>query len=150
MKVHVGVGREALACRVATTWTATANVGGSPNGSVYGNPGPPNLTRTDIVGTVNVVGVRSHQPVIGLSTFQMVAKGEVTTYPPSGLICGAYCVIICGMFFKIMGIVCDACDEETSCEGRQATMAQVTSQARREGWAISSAGHFCPQHRRRG
>lgn len=66
-----------------------------------------------------------------------------------GLTCDTDCVTMCVMFFKVAGIRCDACDEETSCEGRDATLAQVTSQARREGWAISSAGHFCPQHRRR-
>jgi hypothetical protein len=54
------------------------------------------------------------------------------------------------MLFKIMGIVCDMdCGTETQCEGREATMAQVTAQARQEGWAISSAGHYCPQHRGR-
>ncbi len=53
------------------------------------------------------------------------------------------------MFYKTMGIVCDACDKETETQGREATMAQVTAQAREEGWAISSAGHFCPEHRKR-
>jgi hypothetical protein len=54
------------------------------------------------------------------------------------------------MFFKIMGIVCDAdCETETQCEGRQATMRAVMAQARSEGWAISSAGHYCPEHRGR-
>lgn len=55
------------------------------------------------------------------------------------------------MFYKTMGIVCDVdtCGEETECQGREATMTQVTKQARDEGWAISSAGHFCPDHRGR-
>jgi hypothetical protein len=53
------------------------------------------------------------------------------------------------MFYKTMGITCDACDAETECQGREATMAQVTAQARSEGWAISSAGHYCPEHRQR-
>lgn len=53
------------------------------------------------------------------------------------------------MFFKTMGIACDACGKETERQGREATMAQVTAQARSEGWAISSAGHFCPEHRSR-
>jgi hypothetical protein len=53
------------------------------------------------------------------------------------------------MFFKIMGIACDACNEETQAEGREATMSAVTTQARSEGWAISSAGHYCPEHRQR-
>lgn len=53
------------------------------------------------------------------------------------------------MFYKIMGLTCDVCDEETRAEGQEATMAHVTAQARCEGWAISSAGHFCPEHRQR-
>ena len=61
----------------------------------------------------------------------------------------SYCVILSDMFYKTMGIQCDACDEQTECIGRDATMAQVTSQARSEGWAISSAGHYCPEHRGR-
>jgi hypothetical protein len=53
------------------------------------------------------------------------------------------------MFYKIMGITCDICDEETRAEGPDATMARVMELARQEGWAVSSAGHFCPEHRRR-
>lgn len=56
------------------------------------------------------------------------------------------------MFYKTMGIQCDVdpCDtEEVELQGREATMGQVTNQARKEGWSISSAGHFCPQHRQR-
>lgn len=57
------------------------------------------------------------------------------------------------MFYKTMGIICDGdagtCGKETECQGHEATMAQVTAQARSEGWAISSAGHFCPEHRQR-
>lgn len=53
------------------------------------------------------------------------------------------------MFYKTMGIICDSCDAEVECQGRDATIAQVRTQARAEGWSISSAGHFCPQHRQR-
>ena len=54
------------------------------------------------------------------------------------------------MFYKTMGITCDAeCDAETECVGREATMLKVMAQAREEGWSISSAGHFCPEHRQR-
>lgn len=54
------------------------------------------------------------------------------------------------MFYKTMGITCDAeCGTETECQGRDATMAKVTAQARAGGWAISSAGHYCPEHRGR-
>jgi hypothetical protein len=57
------------------------------------------------------------------------------------------------MFYKTMGIGCDGddgtCSVETECQGREATRAAVSAQARREGWAISSAGHFCPEHRQR-
>lgn len=53
------------------------------------------------------------------------------------------------MFFKTMGIACDECEDEITTQGREATMAHVTTEARREGWAISSAGHYCPEHRRR-
>lgn len=57
------------------------------------------------------------------------------------------------MIYKTMGIVCDfgktACGEATETQGQEATMAKVMEQARGEGWAISSAGHFCPKHRRR-
>lgn len=54
------------------------------------------------------------------------------------------------MIYKTMGITCDAdCGAETECQGREATISQVTKQAREEGWAISSAGHYCPKHRQR-
>jgi hypothetical protein len=53
------------------------------------------------------------------------------------------------MFYKTMGIACDSCDAETECQGRDATMRQVVTQARDEGWSISSTGHFCPEHRQR-
>ena len=54
------------------------------------------------------------------------------------------------MFYKTMGIACDAeCGAEVECQGREATMSTVTARAREEGWAISSAGHYCPEHRRR-
>lgn len=33
-----------------------------------------------IVGIVNLMGVRSHHPVTGLLTFQMVSNGDVTFY----------------------------------------------------------------------
>jgi hypothetical protein len=55
-------------------------------------------------------------------------------------------------FAKTMSIYCDAddCDLEELVEtGRDATIAKVIARARNEGWAISSAGHFCPEHRRR-
>lgn len=57
------------------------------------------------------------------------------------------------MIYKTMGIACDFgdvdCGEVTETQGQEATVAKVTEQARQEGWAISSAGHFCPTHRRR-
>jgi hypothetical protein len=59
------------------------------------------------------------------------------------------CVTIYNMFVRTMGIVCDVCDEEIQGIGPEATTAYVTNRARQEGWAVSSAGHFCPDHRRR-
>lgn len=57
------------------------------------------------------------------------------------------------MFYKAMGVECDHgpgnCGAQVERIGRGATIAQVTTQARSEGWSISSAGHFCPEHRQR-
>jgi hypothetical protein len=64
---------------------------------------------------------------------------------------GAICNIKYDVFFKVMGISCDVdtCGEETSVTGRDATMANARRQARNEGWSVSDAGHFCPDHRQR-
>lgn len=58
------------------------------------------------------------------------------------------------MFYKTMGVTCDfqdggVCSEDVDMQGREATTNEVTAEARRRGWAISSAGHFCPEHRQR-
>lgn len=57
------------------------------------------------------------------------------------------------MFYKTMGVACDGaeglCDETTETQGPEATMAKVMQQARKEGWSVSAAGHYCPEHRRR-
>ena len=55
-------------------------------------------------------------------------------------------------FSKAMSIYCDDdnCEADELVEtGRDATTAKVIARARAEGWSISSAGHFCPQHRQR-
>lgn len=55
-------------------------------------------------------------------------------------------------FAKQMSIYCDSdvCDTEELIEmGRDATTAKVIARARNEGWSVSSAGHFCPEHRQR-
>lgn len=57
------------------------------------------------------------------------------------------------MLVNIKCIVCDYhsgdCGKEIQGIGPDATVAKLSEQARQEGWAVSSAGHFCPEHRRR-
>lgn len=57
------------------------------------------------------------------------------------------------MFVRTMNVVCDfgngECGQEITGIGPEATTAWVTTEARSEGWSISSAGHFCPKHRQR-
>jgi hypothetical protein len=55
------------------------------------------------------------------------------------------------MFFRTLSVACDFdnCHAETFQTGRDANTHTLTDTARGEGWAISSAGHYCPQHRSR-
>jgi hypothetical protein len=59
------------------------------------------------------------------------------------------------MFAKIVSVRCDGdaghCGSEilTDMFGAPGTKFAATELARADGWAISSAGHFCPIHRQR-
>lgn len=58
-------------------------------------------------------------------------------------------VIIIIMFVKTLCVVCDQCEAEVQGIGPDATTGRVTALARAEGWACSSVGHHCPEHRQR-
>ncbi len=104
-----------------------------------------------------VVNAAEHGPGLvhefGCLVAAFVVSDDADCYLQSTTPYGAICGIIQSMFFKVMGIACDGesgtCNSEIQTEGTDAIMSKVMSQAREEGWAVSSAGHYCPQHRRR-
>lgn len=55
------------------------------------------------------------------------------------------------MLGKRLWFSCDGdinCGEEVLAEGKEATVANITRVARREGWTVTRSGEqFCPQHR---